>query len=247
MVVDPHVASLLDPDVAAIVEASTDDFPAAGPAFAVAGCVMVITVTSRLPRPARGGSPVRPEELITPFGPARSGVVPWRVRPSTSQPGVYVVTAAAATTQPDFDRPVVEAFIQTQTRLRLNRERPTAEALIAHLARWRLPRETILYIGKAANLGARVGQYVVTPLGAARPHAGGWWLKALHLGDLQVHWAEVADPGDVESQMLEIFGARAAVPPRFPAADPVLPWANLEVVIAGARRRRAHGLTGTRA
>lgn len=63
--------------------------------------------------------------------------------------------------------------------------------------------EVVAYIGLAGtSLRKRVGRYYRTPLGARRPHAGGWWLKTLTvLDDLWVHYAATHDGGVAEVAM----------------------------------------------
>jgi hypothetical protein len=124
---------------------------------------------------------------------------------------------------------------------------PDAEAVARHLAEWWLPDEAIAYIGKATNLANRVGQYYRTPLGDAKPHAGGHWIKTLSvLNQLTVHYAEVPDvaPETVEDRMLSLFmaGVSAETRARHPQSALPLPFANLE----GPGGRRAHALRGTR-
>ncbi len=73
-------------------------------------------------------------------------------------------------------------------------------------------------------------QYYKTPPGAARPHAGGWWLKTLSaLGDLHVHFAATADFKNAEENMLRRFAANVSDDSRnhLPADGPIMPFANL--------------------
>lgn len=96
----------------------------------------------------------------------------------------------------------------------------------------------------AGPLRKRVRQYCKTPLGAAKPHKGGWWLKTLAvLDDLHVHYAATPDFKDAEEGMLHTFAAgvsdasRALLPPN----DSAMPFANLR---DGDWRRRNHRITG---
>jgi len=73
-----------------------------------------------------------------------------------------------------------------------------------------VPDETILYIGLAGtSLRTRVRDYYKTPLGARRPHAGGWFIKSLaNVNDLLVHFAPADDPCAAENAMLGSFCSR---------------------------------------
>jgi hypothetical protein len=123
--------------------------------------------------------------------------------------------------------------------------RPAREELAERIGSYWLPDETVLYIGLAGQpLRTRVRQYYNTPLGAARPHKGGWWLKTLSvLADLHVHFATTADFKDVEENMLRTFAANVSDDSRnrLPADEPVMPFANLR---DGDWRRRNHGIAG---
>ncbi len=86
-----------------------------------------------------------------------------------------------------------------------------------------------------------MSQYYRTPIGAQRPHKGGWWIKTLRvLPQLRVHWARTPEDVDAERAMLRHFAAhlsptaREALP-----AGPVMPFANL---MDGDERRKVHGI-----
>ena len=96
------------------------------------------------------------------------------------------------------------------------------------------------------SLADRVGAYYKTPLGARRPHAGGWPLKTLGvLDELWVHYAVCDDVDAAEQAMVDAFIARVSPSSRAAACDPgpPLPFANLELP-GGARKQ--HGITGAR-
>jgi hypothetical protein len=93
----------------------------------------------------------------------------------------------------------------------------------------------------------RVGQYYRTPLGARKPHAGGWFLKLLTCpDDLTVHFAESDDPDIPESSMLGAFCNEVSDESRRALIDPdhPFPFANLEWP-RGVRKR--HGIVGAKA
>jgi hypothetical protein len=123
--------------------------------------------------------------------------------------------------------------------------RPTTERLAARIGSYWVPDETVLYIGLAGQqLRTRVRQYYETPLGAAKPHKGGWWLKTLSiLADLYVHYAPSPNVKDTEENMLRAFAANVSTDSRrrLPVDQPVMPFANLR---DGDWRRRNHGIAG---
>ena len=103
-----------------------------------------------------------------------------------------------------------------------------------------------MYIGKATELSSRVGSYYTTPLGAAKPHAGGWFLKTLDdMGRLFVHFAACGDPPGQEAEMLGAFIGAVGERTRRALHDPArpFPFANLEWP---AGNRKAHGIRGAR-
>jgi hypothetical protein len=87
-----------------------------------------------------------------------------------------------------------------------------------------------------------VGQYYKTPLGAAKPHKGGWWLKVLELIEsTYVHFAATPDVKDVEEEMLRSFAAGISDASRrqLSGTEPAMPFANLR---DGDWQRRNHGI-----
>jgi hypothetical protein len=103
----------------------------------------------------------------------------------------------------------------------------------------------VLYVGLAGgSVRARVRQYHSTPLGAKRPHAGGWWLRTLSVLDqLWVHWGETPDYESAEHKMLAAFaaGVPAVTRAALHDSDRVAPFANLRTH-SGAIK--AHGIVG---
>ena len=128
-----------------------------------------------------------------------------------------------------------EAFTQllrVRDQLRLDGERPLAVDLQRRLTAFWFPDEVVLYIGLSSRpLATRVREYYRTPLGAANPHAGGWWLKTLRiLNDLWVHYAPTPDYNDAEDEMLRTFAQGVSSPSREALYDSVrvMPFANLK-------------------
>lgn len=182
-----------------------------------------------------------------------SGCVRWDEPVPEIRPGVYVVSLSSAPEKVDCIRataPLSDAALEELPavcpKLTLDGEpRPTREQLAERIGSYWLPDECVLYIGLAGQpLHKRVRQYYRTPLGAAKPHKGGWWLKTLSvLRDLHVHYAVTPDYKDAEERMLGAFAAGVSDASRagLPAGDPVTPFANLR---DGDWRRRNHRIQG---
>jgi hypothetical protein len=82
----------------------------------------------------------------------------------------------------------------------------------------------------ATSLSDRVEQYYQTPIGARRPHAGGYFLKLLsNLDRLWVHYALCRDPSAAEDSMLRQFCERVSLDSKRALLDPAhpFPFANL--------------------
>jgi hypothetical protein len=182
------------------------------------------------------------------------GVVPWGMPIPQTASGVYAValtrqvgvSAEAALPCPLSSDRLTE-LLDVRPELRVDGIRPDRDALAERLAALWLVDEVIAYIGLAGtSLRSRVRAYYTTPLGARRPHAGGWPLKTLSvLGDLFVHYATCTNPGEVENKMLGAFEGAVSAASRAALHDPELaiPFANLEWA-KGQRKR--HGITGAR-
>jgi hypothetical protein len=183
--------------------------------------------------------------------PAR--VVRWGERVPEARAGVYAVALSANSEQlkalpiAPVSMAAVGELLAARPELTLDGTRPSARALAERIASFWPPDETIVYIGLAGtSLRTRVRDYHVTPLGARRPHAGGWFIKALaNLNDLFVHFAPVNDPGAAENAMIGSFCSRVSEATLAALRDPAhpFPFANLEWP-AGVRK--AHGIKGAR-
>ena len=183
-----------------------------------------------------------------------AGCVRWGQRVPEVGPGVYSVALtvradvvdSAMSSCPVSEEAVAE-LLRVRPELRVDGSRPTDAELSDRLSSLWLSDETIVYIGLAGtSLRQRVGQYYKTPLGARRPHAGGWPLKTLAvLPELWVHFAPCADVTTAEHAMLSAFIAGVSVNSRAKLHDPALPvpFANLE---AAKGQRQQHGITGAR-
>lgn len=183
-----------------------------------------------------------------------SGVVRWGQPVPEHRPGVYVVATThdpaasrPAYTECPLSREAVDELLAVRPELRIDGERPTPADLEHRLAAIWPADEPVVYVGLAgASLSKRIDQYYRTPLGARRPHAGGWPLKTLSiLDELWVHWAPADDPPGAELAMLDAFVEGLPGPVRQRLHDAALPppFANLERT---KRERKRHGMTGAR-
>jgi hypothetical protein len=185
--------------------------------------------------------------------PERITSVTWGTKPETSSAGVYViaVTRKLFTCEDMLAKaPLAEAefqqWLQVCPKLTLDGSRPQSHQLIARLGRFWLPDEVAVYIGLASSLSGRLQGYYTTPIGARRPHSGGYFLKLLSdLDQLWVHYATCTDSSEAEDRMLRRFCNNVAANSRqilHDAAHP-FPFANLEWP-RGVRK--AHGLRHAR-
>lgn len=181
-----------------------------------------------------------------------AAAVRWGASVPLDSPGVYVValtedahSLAGALQDAPIDSRALERLLAARPELLLDGNRPSARQLAARLRALWLPEEVVLYVGLAGtSVRKRVRQYYSTPLGAKRPHAGGWWLKTLSVLDQTwVHWGETPAYGDAEQEMLEAFAVGVSPAARAALHDPgrVAPFANLRTA-GGAIK--AHGVSG---
>lgn len=188
----------------------------------------------------------RADALFNAVGLSIDGSTRWGGSLSAGRPGVYVVQWDLPLSTAPIDMATLNAWIKRVPTLRLDGQVPTAEALVDRLAEYWIPDETILYVGLSSRaIGTRVSAYYRTPLGDARPHAGGHWLKAL--SDYETHaivrWAHTADFSALERRLLNVFADQASASAGHIAFDPIMPFANL--VLPGGTRK-SHGISGSR-
>jgi len=182
------------------------------------------------------------------------GVVTWGQLINTDEPGIYVVSlgrdvdVVGHESQPaPLNEEAISTLLEVRPELTVDGARPSREELAQRLAEFWLPDEHILYIGLATDLHDRVNQYFGTPLGARRPHAGGWFLKTIvGVNETFVHWARTYDRVAAEGAALEAFVSSVSKQTREQLRDPEhpFPFANLEWP-AGTRKR--HGIKGAKA
>lgn len=181
-----------------------------------------------------------------------AGVVRWGTSVPEKSPGLYVVAltedpnslADVRTTAP-LDQAAFAHLLSVRSQMRLDKRAGSASELAARLEAFWLRDEVVVYIGLAGtSVRTRVGQYYKTPLGARKPHAGGWWLKTLNvLGELWVHYAATPDSEKAEVAMLKRFADGLSKTSRdglHDANDPA-PFANLRT---GRGSVKQHGITG---
>lgn len=181
--------------------------------------------------------PVPPASIFAAAGLKAAGHVRWGTPVSETASGLYVValtddadSVAGTRAEAPLETRQLERLLLVRPDLQLDDHRPGAADLARRLSAFWLRQETVVYIGLATSLRSRIGAYCRTPLGASRPHAGGWWLKTLGaLDELWVHYAPTPDFKRAERQGLKAFedgvsaGARAALHD----CERVMPFANL--------------------
>jgi hypothetical protein len=189
------------------------------------------------------------------IGPERiaSASARWGSKPSVSASGAYIVSVTgslherkSALTAPQLASARFEEWLEVCPKLTLDGSRPTRRDLMGRIRRFWVPDEVIVYIGLAASLSARLSSYYKTPIGACRPHSGGYFLKLLsNLDQLWVHYAVCADPADAECKMLRRFCENVSDDSKKILYDPShpFPFGNLEWP-RGVRK--AHGLRRAR-
>jgi hypothetical protein len=143
----------------------------------------------------------------------RDGVVKWRTIPKEPASGVYVVSLTESVEACDgnlIKAPLAtsafEQWLRVCPELTLDGRRPNIQQLMDRIRQFWIPDEVILYIGLAESLSQRLSSYYRTPIGAPRPHSGGYFLKLLsNLDQLWVHYAKHSDPDLAEDKMLGRF------------------------------------------
>lgn len=198
--------------------------------------------------------PTTVSQLFAAAGLEPTGVVRWGTPIPIAAPGVYAVSVTddaygldAAVANCPLSVTALQELLTVRPELRIDGQRPDAEALRARLALSWLPDEVIAYVGLAGtSLTRRVGDYYTTPLGARRPHAGGWPLKTLaNLSQLAVFYAPCNDVDSAERAMLSAFITNVSSTTRAALGDPELPLPFANLVLPGGPRKR-HGITGAR-
>lgn len=184
-------------------------------------------------------------EVMRSLGLLVDGPVRWGYQVPSRAPGVFVVDLPGGLDRAPIDNAAIARWLDRVPGLRLDGQPTTAQALGRRLAEFWLPGEPILYVGRSArSVGPRLAALYATPLGDAKPHPGGYWLKTLAvLSSLRIWWAETDAHEEYEDALLAEVRARAASgdTPLAADADVVLPFANLSLPKGTIKR---HGLEG---
>lgn len=179
----------------------------------------------------------------------------WRDPVPATGPGVYVVALTDAPrsendTLPNapLDASAFSDLFCARPELRLDGHATDKTELQRRIADFWLPHEVVLYIGRAGtSLRNRVNQYYKTPIGANKPHAGGWWLKTLsNLNQLSVHYVPTGDDKTAELAMLRHFSEYLLAQPGLSLPDSAnpMPFANLRGWHDRIKLHRITGATG---
>ena len=160
-------------------------------------------------------------------------------------PGVFVIELPAGLPDAPIDIVAIRKWIEHVPEMTLDGERPTAEEIAKRLHEFWLPNEPVLYVGRSPRqVAARINAMYATPLGDAKPHSGGHWLRTLSvLPELRIWWSDTDAHEEYEDALLaEIASRNAATDGREQGASALLPFANL-MTADGAPK--AHGLVGS--
>ena len=130
--------------------------------------------------------PITVTEAFVAAGLSPGGNVTWGTKPTTLGSGVYIVSLTESLNSLDGALPraplssaAFERWLNVCPDLTVDGVRPTLEELMRRVAAFWLRDEVIVYVGRATSLSLRLRQYYRTPVGARRPHAGGYFLKLL--------------------------------------------------------------------
>ncbi len=187
-------------------------------------------------------APVGASTLMRSLGLLVDGPGVWGAALRSRAAGVFVVELPGGLDRAPLNSMAIRQWLERVPELRMDGARPEATEFGARLNEFWLPGEQILYVGRSAkSIGSRVAAMYATPLGDARPFAGGHWLKALSvLNELRIWWAET-DAHEEYADALLTEVAKRALPPAGAAsgAGDTLPFANL-VTTSGTARQ--HGI-----
>jgi transcription elongation factor GreA len=195
---------------------------------------------------ARNATPLSgASDLLRSLGLLVDGPVRWAEPAPSRAPGVFLVELPGGAPEAPLDLLALRRWLERVPQLQLDGTVPTPQVLAQRLGQFWLPSEPILYVGRSTRaIGGRVAALYATPLGDARPHAGGHWLKTLaDSSKLRVWWSETEAHEEYEDALLDAIAERQSAPTRerLPDGSVVLPFANLEG--AGGRFKQ-HGLKG---
>jgi hypothetical protein len=192
-----------------------------------------------------------PAHLLEAVGLRVEATVQWATPVPISTPGVYVISMNH---EPDEGAPPgsirlssasLEGLVAGAPKPEVNHRRAGVADVAAQLQRNWFEDEPVVYIGLASrSVRHRVSQFYATPIGAPRPHAGGWFLKMLdNSRPLWIHACATSRFARAELDLLDAFVANLSPATRAEAADPSLPlpFANLQ---RERWERKRHGISG---
>ena len=175
----------------------------------------------------------------------------WGTLVPISTSGVYVISMNQSPDDGTPPGPVrlssasVEQLVAGAPRPMVNKRPAGVPDVIDQLRRNWFEDEPVVYIGLASrSVRRRISQFYATPIGAPRPHAGGWFLKMLDTSrPLWVHASATPGFERAEVDLLDAFVARLAPSARAEAADATLPlpFGNLQ---RERSERKRHGIAG---
>jgi hypothetical protein len=127
----------------------------------------------------------------------------------------------------------IQSWIDRVPAMRIDGLLPTPVLIKARLSAFIYPDETILYIGQTTDrtIRMRMKEFHNHILGNPSPHRGGHWLKTLNDSILlNINWAAVDNPEEVESKLLLFYKANVSEESRHNLYDPLcaIPFANLK-------------------
>ena len=170
-------------------------------------------------------------------GLAPEGPVSFGEAARSTKAGVYVVSDTKSPDELPQDREPRSSTVSLaawrqrcpRMTLRESGRRPTVHDLRVILESWWLNDEPVLYVGRTGEcLDKRTAAFASTPIGAKRPHAGGFWLKTLDQ-HLYVYWCGTEAHEDNEVLMMNAFAENTSATSQrqLPDAGFAIPWANL--------------------
>lgn len=159
---------------------------------------------------------------------------------------MYLVETIAPVIEAPIDDAAVRDWLRRVPGLRLDGHPATPATLTARLASFWLRDTPVLFVGAAPrSIAGRIAAQLATPLGSARPFAGGHWLRTLRgSSNWRLWWARTDAVEEYTDALLDAFVptvSNGAVV-NLPEGAPVLPFGNLET---GTGVRRSHGITGS--
>ena len=125
-------------------------------------------------------------DLLTKCGLYHDGVVRWRQAVPEHKPGVYIVSthsdphsSASRLSGYEANYAVLDQLKVRYPAISVDGAIASPEQVATRISQFWIPATTVLYVGLAGtSLKNRVAQFYTTKIGAAKPHAGGWWLVA---------------------------------------------------------------------